>query len=227
MELYSSFWGEGVTDERFYPILIKRVLYELLYQCARGQWDVETPIPLQSEQDTFVASVLDIARQSKGYTMVFVHTDADAPTLEKVLQDKVTPALKEITKLDGNTACKYVIPILPVTKTENWKLADLDAVSQILGVNDLDRKVPDLNKNPETLEQYADSKDLLKKVLAAVGGQGRRKSSFDPVVFDNALANKISLQALNRFHSFRYFLEGLKKALIDLNIIEENCSPHF
>ncbi len=224
--LYSSFWGEGVTDERFYPILIKRVLYELLYQCARGQWDVETPITLQSEQDTFVASVLDIARQSTGSTLVFVHTDADAPALEKVLQDKITPALKEITKLDDNTACKYVIPILPVTKTENWKLADTAAMERILGV-DLDRQALGLNKSAKNLEEYADSKQLLQAVIHAARMQRRSKNSFDPEVFDIALANKISLQALNRFDSFKYFLEGLKKALIDLNIIEEDCSPRF
>lgn len=225
--LYSSFWGEGKTDERFFPILIKRVLEELLQQCARGEWDVETPIALKSDGDGFVASVLDVAQQSIGYSLVFVHTDADAPSIaQKALPNKIHPALEAVEGLDENQACKFVVPVVPVTKTENWKLADLGALEQILGVQ-LDRLALGLNKSAENLEEYADSKNLLQNVIKAAGEQRRRKNTLSPNVLDDALAKQISLQALNRFASFRHFLAGLKKVLIDQNVIEQDCSPSF
>jgi hypothetical protein len=225
--LYSSFWGEGRTDERFFPILIKRVLDELLQACARGEWDVEAPITLKSEKDGFVASVLDVAQQSIGYSLVFVHTDADAPSIaNKALPNKIDPALKAVEALDGNQACKYVVPVVPVTKSENWKLADLEALEQILGVQ-LDRQALGLNKSAENLEEYADSKSLLQNVIKAAGAQRRRKNALSNHVLDDALAKQISLQALNKFTSFRHFLDGLKKVLIDQNIIEQDCSPSF
>lgn len=198
-----------------------------MQQCAQGEWDVETPIALKSEKDGFVASVLDVAQQSIGYSLVFVHTDADAPSMaQRVLPNKIDPALKAVEGLDRKQACKYVVPIVPVTKTENWKLADLEALEQILGVQ-LDRQALGLNRNAENLEEYADSKNLLQNVIKAAGEQRRRKNIFAPGVLDDALAKQISLQALNRFTSFRHFLDGLKKALIDQNIIDFDCDPQF
>lgn len=198
-----------------------------MQQCARGEWDVETPTALKSEKDGFIESVLDVAQQSIGYSLVFVHTDADAPSIEqKALPNKIDPALKAVEVLDEHQACKYVVPVVPVTKTENWKLADLEALEQILGVK-LNRPALGLNKSAKNLEEYADSKNLLQNVIKAAAEQRKSKHSLSPNVLDDALAKQISLQALNRFTSFRHFLDGLKKALIDQNIIEQDCSPSF
>ena len=225
--LSSTFWGEGRTDERFLPILIQRVLDSFLFACSRGQWEAQNPIVLNSNTMGFVESVVDVAKQSVNFHLLFVHTDADAPSVDhKAMPNKIKPALDAIHELPAETVCRYLVAVVPVTKTENWKLADLGAIEQILGVT-LDRQSLGLNKRVNKLEEYADSKGLLQKIIKEANIKRKRRNAFVAKKLDDALAQTISLSELYRFKSFRHFLDGLKKALIDQNIIEQDCSPSF
>jgi hypothetical protein len=225
--LSSTFWGEGRTDERFLPILIQRVLDSFLFNCGRGQWEAQNPIVLHTNTIGFVESVVDIAKQSVNFHLLFVHTDADAPSIDhKAMPNKIKPALEAILGLPEESVCRHLVAVIPVTKTENWKLADLVAIEQILGVT-LDRQSLGLNKRVNNLEEYADSKKLWQKIIKETDIMRKRRNAFVANKLDDALAQEISLSELYRFKSFRHFLDGLKKALIDQNIIDSDCDPHF
>jgi hypothetical protein len=98
----SVFWGEGVSDDRFLPKLIQRTLETVLFQGAKGEWEVLEPYVMKSNENTFVDQVRDISHKSVGFTLVFVHTDADAKDEnQKALPFKINPALLEIDSLES------------------------------------------------------------------------------------------------------------------------------
>jgi hypothetical protein len=220
----STFWGEGPSDDRFLPKLIQRTLEAILYDCARGEWEVLEPYILKSRETSFVRQVADIATQSAGFTLAFVHTDSDAPDeRDRAIPYKISPALEQVTYLEPNDACKNIIAVIPVTKIENWKLADLEALQELLGVQ-MNWTDLGLNIGIQQLEQRADSKELLSAAFrAATALRGRRRNQFTLEDLDESLAKRISLQNIARYDSFQRFLGRLTASLIEQNIIREDC----
>jgi hypothetical protein len=124
-------------------------------------------------------------------------------------------------------SCKNIIAIIPVTKIENWKLADLDALQNVFGVQ-LDLVQLGLNLGTPQLEQRANSKELLTNVMkAAMDQRGRRRNQFSLEDIDDALSKRISLEKIARFDSFQCFFERLKENLMRQNIIQEDCDVVF
>ena len=74
--LVSAFWGEGISDERFLPVLIQRTLEALMLQCAQGEWDVLEPLIIHPNRNIegFVNQVQDLAHQAHGFHLLFIHT---------------------------------------------------------------------------------------------------------------------------------------------------------
>ena len=179
--------------------------------CARGEWEVLEPCILKTRAYGFVEQMVDIASQSSGVTLVFVHTDADATDEnQRAMPNKITPALQQISNLSDDQACKHIVAVIPVTKIENWQLADLEALQEVIGVQ-LDLEQLGLNLGIQQLEQRANSKELLLSALQmATTLRGRRRNQFTREDIDEPLAKRISLQKLARFDSFQRFSNRLK-----------------
>lgn len=226
--LVSAFWGEGISDERFLPVLIQRTLEALMMQCAQGEWDVLEPLLLHPARNAggFVDQVLDLSRQASGFHLLFIHTDADAPeeTL-KAIPFKINPAIEAIQNAPlADDYCKEIIPIIPVVKIENWKLSDSAALREALAT-ELDDAALGLNIGTRQLEGKSESKELLAAILDKIN-EGRRIHVL-PEDLDAALAKGIHLQRISRFRSFEMFVNRLKASLIAQNILEEDCEPRF
>lgn len=221
----SAFWGEGPSDERFLPKLIQRVIETLLLECARGEWEVVEPIVLESCKSKFVDQVEDVARQAVGLSLLFIHTDADARSEdEKAMLHKIHPALDHLSKLPATKICQDVIAVIPVTKIENWKRADLDTLSDIFGV-EFDWQELNLNIKVAQREQSASSKELLEGVVKkANAARPSRRSRLSVYDLDEALSKQISLTSLAQYQSFQRFFERLKTNLKERNIIVEDCT---
>lgn len=220
----TSFWGEGVSDERFLPRIAQRVITSLLSECALGEWDVYEPIVFRSHAPTFVEQVLDIAKQSKGYNVMFIHTDADARNeAAKAIPNKIAPSQIELAKQNDNY-CKYLVPIIPVFKIENWKLCDGEALREALGVTLTDEEMS-ININATTLEQKSSSKEILQEILRIAKQRSRLAPDAEDIDF--FLAKQISMESLLRLESFKLFVKRLKTVLISQNIISEHCNINF
>ncbi len=226
--LASAFWGEGVSDKRFLPVLIQRTLEEIMLECAEGEWDILEPLVMRpgKHRTDFVGQILDLSQQAAGFHLLFVHTDADAPDEDvKAMPGKIQPAQEALRHVEP--AEKYVtilVPIIPVVKIENWKLADTDALREAIGTI-LTDEVLGLNIGSRQLEEKGASKELLSEVLRRAN-EGRRI----PVKLkdlDAALAKGISLKKIHRFKSFQKFVERLKEALVRQNIIKDGCFSDF
>lgn len=224
--IFSAFWGEGSSDERFLPKIIQRALESLLFSCAQGEWEVYEPVVLKTNKLHFPEQVADIAKQALGYTLVFIHTDADAKSAaEKAFPNKINPALRLLEQLSDQQACKNIIPVVPVTEMESWKLADFDALQDLLGVR-LDASALGVAKKPKYLEQTANIKELFDRVLKVAGeNRGRRRNAIHTTDIDEALAKMVNLDRLKQLDSYQEFLKALKSTLMRLNIIENDCIP--
>lgn len=226
--LVSAFWGEGISDQRFLPVLIQRTLEEIMLECAEGEWDILEPLVMHPTRRAtgFVNQVLDLSRQSGGFHLLFVHTDADAADEnEKAMPHKILPALEALKNTDTPANyCRELVPVIPVVKIENWKLADSDALRDAIGTVLSDENLG-LNIGNKQLEEKSTSKEMLSEVLR-LANEGRRV----PVELedlDAALAKGVSLKKIHRLKSFQKFVERLKDALVRQNIVKSDCSPNF
>ncbi|MCC7504778.1 MAG: DUF4276 family protein [Saprospiraceae bacterium] len=226
--LVSAYWGEGISDKRFLPVLIQRALVEIMLECAEGEWDILEPIALHPDRSStgFVEQVLDLSAQAGGFHLLFVHSDADATDEnQKVIPHKISPALAALQKVEPReNYCKELVPVIPVVKIENWKLSDGDALRNAIGI-DMSDELLGLNMGSKHLEEKGASKEVLAELLLRAN-EGRRV----PVELDDldaALAKGISLKKIYRFKSFQKFVNRLKESLIRQNIIKTDCSPAF
>ncbi|MEM9985109.1 MAG: hypothetical protein AAF804_08435 [Bacteroidota bacterium] len=221
----SAFWGEGPSDERFLPKLIQRVIEKILLECARGEWEVIEPVILKSKKAKFVDQVEEVARKAVGLTFLFIHTDADARNEdEKAIPNKISPAFARLESLPKEEVCKDAIAVIPVTKIENWKLADLHTLCHVFGV---DFNWSELNLNLKTTqrEQAARSKELLEGVVQQANeARKNRRTRLSVHDLDEALSKQISLSSLAQYQSFQRFSARLKSKLMARNIIVENCT---
>lgn len=199
-----------------------------MLECVESEWDILEPLVLHPNKhiSSFAEQVLDLSQQAAGFHLLFVHTDADAPDEdEKAMPRKIRPAQQALDRIEPvGGYCRFLVPVIPVVKIENWKLADSDALRGALGTL-LPDETLGLNIGSKQLEEKNASKELLSEVLQRIN-EGRRV----PVTLedlDAALAKNISLKRMYRFKSFQKFVERLKAALVDQNIIKSDCSPKF
>jgi hypothetical protein len=215
----SIFWGEGTSDERFLPKVIERVLHALVFTAAKQSWEIYEPTILKSKEENFTAQVIDIAQRADGYNFCFIHTDADAINAkEKALPHKIKPTLEALAAVPGR--CTNIIFVVPVTKIENWKISDTDALRITIGTKLTDQALG-LNMGRKQLEQRADSKLLLQNaILAAWKSKNQTGNVFHFMAeLDASLANNIRLQSLYQLASFRDFVADLQQQLLAAKII--------
>lgn len=226
--LVSAFWGEGISDKRFLPVLIQRTLEEIMLECAEGEWEILEPLPLHPDRraNGFVEQVLDLSRQAAGFHLLFVHTDADASDEnEKAIPHKISPAVEALQNAGKpENYCQELVPVIPVVKIENWKLADSAALRNAIGTV-LSEEALGLNIGSKQLEVKSTSKEMLSEVLQRAN-EGRR-IPVELVDLDAALAKGISLKKIYRFKSYQQFVARLKDALVRQNIVKIDCSPVF
>lgn len=227
--LTTTFWGEGATDDRFFPQLLQKTLEQLLLDCANGDWDIYEPTKLSTDKGSFVEACVDIYQQSEGFRIAFIHTDADAKSEgEKALPNKVEPAKEAISKLHPNESHPCITWVIPVTKQENWKLADLEAIEETLGVT-IDWNALKLNISPAQREGLGKSKEALNAILKQANQVqgGRQRFGFDLHDLEEPLVKNISLAKLAKFDSFQAFCFRLRECLLNQNIISPDCFPSF
>ena len=226
--LVSAFWGEGSSDRRFLPVLIQRTLEAIMQECAEGEWDIHEPVVLHPNRKAtdFVAQIADLSRQSAGFQLLFIHTDADAEDEnEKAMPFKIVPAIEAVDQAQpAENYCKGIVAVVPVVKVENWKLADSDALRNVIGTELTDAALG-MNIGTKQLEKKSASKELLSDILRKTN-QGKR-IPVDLADLDAALAKSISLNKIHRFKSFQQFVHRLKTALIRQNIIRTTCAPQL
>ena len=143
-----------------------------------------------------------------------VHTDADSPTDNCVMKNKIEPLLQKIQSCDE--ACK-IVPVIPVQMSEAWMLADT-----ILLKKELRTKISDdelgINKPPETI---ANPKQAIEEAIRITrkGISKRKRNQFGIGELYETIGAKISLDSLRQLSSFRKFEDNVRNAFRELKYL--------
>jgi hypothetical protein len=207
---------EGPTDKRFLEAIIKKTVEEIAFDCD-GQIDVYDPVFLEVKKDNFISLALAAAHAAfnNGIFILCIHTDSDHHNDNVALENKIGPALKAIEACE-EPLCKIVVPIIPITMSESWMLADKELFKNEIGTT-LSNETLNLNRDPESI---ADPKGLIEEILRiAQEHLPQRRFKLTIGELYQPMGQKLKIQKLNRLTSFQKFKSNLENAFKELNYL--------
>lgn len=210
--------AEGTTDIKFLRNVIHRTVSDLSWECD-GEFDIYDIQIISANGDTFVSKMMDALRKSFTRTHALcIHTDADAKSIENVMQWKFNPLIAAVQESDDVNLCKVIVPTIPVRMIEAWMLADTHLLKHFINAENCSDSVLGIDKNPES---YADPKSVINDAIRiAFSSQTKRKRS-QMTVEDlyETIGNSIPLDSLRRLYSFRIFEDNVRQAFRQLNLL--------
>ncbi|MEN0003294.1 MAG: DUF4276 family protein [Bacteroidota bacterium] len=210
--------GEGKTDYRFLNSIIRRTYEELAFDCV-GDVEILSVQNIKIDSDTFPEYVFNAAKkayQELGVMILCVHTDADAKSDNDIFDQKINPAIDKVLNEGGEEVCRIIVPIVPITMTESWMLADEDLLKDEIGTNQ-SLAVLGITNKPEHI---SNPKEKLKEVIRAAFAKhkGRRKQLNIAELY-LPIGQKAKLEKLRALTSFKKFEESAREALIKMNYL--------
>jgi hypothetical protein len=209
--------AEGSTDRRFLETIIAKTVEEVALTCD-GQIDVYDPIYLKTpKSDNFVDLVIQAARLAfdSGISILCVHTDADHSDDSLALGNKINPAIEANTQIYDPT-CKIIVPIIPVTMSESWMLADTELLRDEMGTG-LTNEALNINVHPEEVNN---PKALIENALRiAQANLPQRRFKLTISELYQPIGQKIQIDKLNQLQSFKKFRASLENAFRQLNYL--------
>lgn len=220
LTLVLALYPEGHSDTRFLPVLIQRTAEMIIAERGRTEVDVLEPyvvtVGSEAQKQKRAECILTAARQTEGYHALIVHADADYPTPERAMQERIQPGLDLVRAVMGEQ--HYLVPIVPVRMTEAWLLADPEALLEVIGtrssVADLD-----LPEQARLVESDPAPKQTLERVVKDATKQRRRRSTINVIDLYEPLARRINLERLQQVPAYQQFILDLSTTLALLSII--------
>jgi hypothetical protein len=208
---------EGSTDKRFLETIIKKTVEDIAFNCE-GQIDVYDPVFLDpSNEDSFISSVVSAARKAfqNGIFILCVHTDSDNARDINAFENKITPSIVAVKEV-ADRICKIIVPIVPITMSESWMLADKNLFKNELGTTLSDQDL-NISRHPESI---ADPKSVIENALR-IAQQNLPKRRFRLTISElyQPIGQKIDMQSLETLSSFRKFKLSVENAFRELNYI--------
>lgn len=217
LTLVLALYAEGPMDERFLAVIIQRTVQQIVAARESMVVDVLEPIPVRIEDTRGQAEcVLAAARQTEGYHALVIHADADHPTPDRALAERIQPGLRLVQQA-GIT--HHLVPLIPVQMTEAWLLADPEALCQVIGT----RMTPaELNLPTQVHQVESDpnpKQTLAQAVQRATAQRGRRRKMKVAELY-GPLARTISLERLRSVPAYQQFVDDMSHILVVLHIVE-------
>ena len=206
---------EGSTDKRFLETIIKKTVEEIAFNCE-GQIDVYDPVYLNpSKEDSFISGAINAARKAfnNGIFILCIHVDSDSSKDINAFENKINPSIIAIKEI-ADKICKVIVPIVPITMSESWMLADKELFKNELGTTLSDENL-NINRHPETI---ADPKALIENALR-IAQEHLPKRRFKVTIGElyQPIGQKVSIEKLNNLNSFKKFKTAVESAFKELN----------
>lgn len=222
--LVLAFYAEGPTDEQFLPLIIQRTVQQILIERGRTTVDILEPILLRHLIDrkkypSQAERLLQAGHRAAGYHALIIHADADHPTSERAMRERIQPGLRLIQQT-RERVCEYLIPLIPVQMTEAWLLADPEALRTVIGTQVATQKLG-LPERIHQVESDPDPKETLRQVVQnALADQPRRRRRLNLGSLYEPLARQIRLERLWQVPAYQQFVHHLTEALIVLHLAQ-------
>src|SRR5579859_6952210 len=218
--LVLGFYGEGPTDERVLPPIIRRTAYALVARSTGGpSISVEDPAIVRPPQrGDQVTRILAAARLAVGYHALIVHADADAPDPAAALAQRLQPGFAAVAA-SPDARCRDLVPIIPVRTVEAWMLADPEALRRVLN-SALDAAALGVPAHAAQFEQLSDPKAVLAAAMQrAYPTRSRRPLRINPAQVQAELGEEIALDRLADVPAYRRFVADLTRTLQQLHMV--------
>lgn len=205
-QLFIGLIAEGTTDVRFLKNVIFRSIQELSWQCY-NQIEIFDIREISAKGDSFVDKMIDAskrAQQEYGISLLCIHTDSDARTVDEVMQYKFTPFLSALKNLTDEDYCKYIVPTVPIQMIESWMLADKPLLKRLINVKDMSDSDLGIEKAPES---YSNPKNVIENAIrkSMVNQSKKKRDQLSIADLYEILGNKLSLETLRGIPSFVQF----------------------
>jgi hypothetical protein len=209
-QLFIGLIAEGTTDVRFLKNVIYKSIQELSWSCD-NQVDIFDIQEVTAEGDSFVNKMLAASKnacQTYGISVLCIHADSDASTMDTVMQNKFEPFFSALKDMSEDEYCKHIIPTIPIQMIESWMLADKELLKRLINAKDMSDADLGLDRAPES---YADPKSAIENAIRrAMAEQPKKKRNLVGISdLYEILGNRLSLERLRTIPSFAKFEENV------------------
>jgi hypothetical protein len=220
-QIFIGLVAEGKTDLRFLHSIVQRTFNEIGFDCNGEVETVLIPIIINQTGLDFCGKVMRASRlgfEQYGIMILCVHSDADHPTDEVVMQSKITPTALALKDSNDSQLCRIMVPIVPIQMIEAWMLADKTLLKKEVGTQ-LDDILLGINREPE---QYSDPKTVIKDAIRIARERLTKRRRHELTISDLYLpiGQKIVIEKLNNLASFNKFTESIRVAYRKLNLMQ-------
>lgn len=219
-QVFIGYTTEGRTDVRFLEKIIERTFQEIAFECFGDVEPVIWPLKVDRTGLTFSEYALKASQQGVdeiGMMILCIHSDADAPTNQDVLDNKIIPAKELIIAQSDDTTCKVMVPVIPVQMMESWMLADKTLLKNEIGTTKTDNELK-IDRAPETI---ADPKAVIEEAIRIARQEKtkrkRRKLNISDIYL--AMGQKITIEKLEQLQSYKQFQDDIRIAYRELHIM--------
>lgn len=213
--------AEGVTDYRF----LKDIIYRTFSHIIANECEIDIEIldifnvtvPKTTFEETALSAILK-GSSEYGVSIMCIHADADNNSIDDIFENKFSPLWESLKPYPEDACCKIIVPIIPITMTEAWMMADKEQLKRAINAKNMDDATLGLDKKPES---YRDPKDVINKAIAIAANQNQRKRirsiSIGPLYEE--MGGIIALEALEKLPSYLSFTDSVRGALRSLNYL--------
>lgn len=220
-QVFIGYTTEGRTDVRFLEKIIERTFEEIAFECYGDVEPVIWPLKINKTGLDFKEYALTAAQQGVddiGMMILCIHADADGPTNQNVLDNKISPAQELINAQSDETTCKIIVPVIPVQMMESWILSDKVLLKTEIGTTKTDSELK-IDRAPETI---ADPKSIIEGAIRIAQQEKTKRRRKDLNISDIYLAigQKISIEKLSQLQSYQQFQDDIRHAYRELHLMK-------
>lgn len=217
-QVFIGFTTEGTTDVRFLETIIERTFIEIAFECLGNVEPVVQFLNVNKIGYGFSDYVYNASHQGVneiGMMVLCVHADADAKTIDNVIDNKFKPAQERLDSVNDKT---IIVPVIPIQMMESWMLADKQLFKTEIGTTLTDEELG-INKVPE---KFSDPKSVIEKAIRISRQNLAKRRRNDLTISDiyMPIGKKVSLKKLENIPSYRYFQEQVRTAYRKLHLIK-------
>lgn len=220
IQLFIGFTVEGTTDTRFLTQVIQNVFEDIAFDC-RNDVIIEEVRSIHVHKTGFIETMLKASRKAAecGLTVLCIHADSDARSIENVVEFKFAPFTEALKSLSDEEYCKAIVPVIPIQMTEAWMMADKELLKTKIAANGKRDTDLGLHRAPES---YADPKQAIIEAIriAQADRPKRRRNALTINDLYDEMGQSIPLQRLRELHSFHSFEENVRATFRSLGYIE-------
>jgi hypothetical protein len=208
--IFLVFSGEGSTDQRFFPILIGRLIEEYFFL---KKITAELSWLFVPKKGSSYDNILKACEEGYEHNLVLFHRDSGNVGWDEAYENHFSLAVRKINQ--DQLYNKNLIAVIPVRELEAWMLADKDLLKRSIGTS-LSNNDLSLTYQISRIERIGDPKRVIEVAIQlyhnTLTAKQRRYAARINDMYD-IIASEIDVERLSVLESFKKLNVSLKQVL--------------